>query len=41
MSIMQGIADNSGGSINLRKSQLGGLEMIITLPRGKFRTEAL
>ena len=41
MSIMQGIADNSGGSINLRKSQLGGLEMIITLPRGKFRTEEI
>lgn len=39
MSIMQGIADNSGGSITLRKSPLGGLEMIITLPRGKFRSE--
>lgn len=39
MSIMQGIVDNSGGSISLRKSALGGLEMIITLPRGKFRSE--
>jgi signal transduction histidine kinase len=39
MSIMQGIADNSGGSIALRKSPLGGLEMVITLPRGKFKAE--
>ncbi len=39
MSIMQGIADNSGGSITLRKSPLGGLEMVITLPRGKFKAE--
>ncbi|MDO8731396.1 MAG: ATP-binding protein [Actinomycetota bacterium] len=39
MSIMQGIVDNSGGSITLRKSPLGGLEMVITLPRGRFRTE--
>ena len=38
MSIMQGIADNSGGSISLRRSSLGGLEMVITLPRGRFRT---
>jgi len=39
MSIMQGIADNAGGSITLRKSPLGGLEMVITLPRGKFKAE--
>ncbi len=39
MSIMQGIADNSGGSITLRKSPLGGLEMVITLPRGRFKAE--
>ncbi len=39
MSIMQGIVVNSGGSIALRKSPLNGLEMVITLPRGKFKAE--
>lgn len=39
MSIMQGIVDNTGGSIELHKSPLGGLQSVITLPRGRLKAE--
>lgn len=33
MSIMRGIAENTGGSVSLGQSPLGGLEVSVTLPR--------